>query len=411
MRLLRSRVVQRLSAPLRSHLRAHTTRIARHQLATVRAEHRGDVEQLAAEIADSVRQLDDGAGQLTETRRQLSATRKLLAETRGQLVDEVERSDRLAALLAETRTQLDGVSVRSDALEPILAATRAGLDATRADVDATRAGLDARVDDLQVVIDERSTGHELLFGADGRYLPRVIRADELIHLADELSQLAVADDVDRALAQSYRLLFELEIRGLGRVAGSVTNILARFAAVTLLDPANGDTLEIGTLFGLGAVGVARQLGRLGLDGHLTIVDPFLGYQLQPDHDATIDVSGTPATRRVVEQNLALGGVPPDRFRLIEGSSASQHTRAQAVDKRYGLIVIDGDHSEEAAYGDLLWAESLAAPGALVVLDDYRDDAWPGVEIALDRYIARAESSMTLIGSAATSAFLRAPAGH
>lgn len=407
MRLLSSRVAQRLSAPLRAHLRAHTTRIAREQLAATRAEHGADVERLAAEIADSVRQLDDGAGQLSETRRQLSATRKLLAETRGQLVEAVERSDLLADLLTETRTRLDDVSDRSDALASLLDAMRAGA----VEQDGRTTVLTARVDDLRAVSDERGTGLELLFGADGRYLSRVVRADELVQLADELSQLAAADDVDRALAQSYRLLFELEIRGLGRVAGSVTNILARFAAVTLLEPANGEALEIGTLFGLGAVGVARQLGRLGIDSHLTIVDPFLGYQLQPDHDATIDVSGTPATRTVVELNLTLGGVALDRFRLIEGSSASQDTRDQAADLRYGLIVIDGDHSEEAAYGDLLWAESLAAPGALVILDDYRDDSWPGVELALDRYLASAESTMTLIGSAATSAFLRAPAGR
>jgi predicted O-methyltransferase YrrM len=358
--------------------------------------------------------LDDGAGQLAQARRRLSVSRKLLAQTRGQLIEVVERSDRLAALLTETRMQLDEtrthlneVCDRWDALEILLDATRAA--AVEQDVRMTV--LNARVDDLQVVTDDRGTGHELLFGADGRYRSRVVRAAELLHLAEELSHLAAADDVDRALAQSYRLLFELEIRGLGRVAGSVANILGRFAAVALLHPANGDALEIGTLFGLGAVGIARQLSRQGLDGYLTIVDPFLGYQLQPDQDATMDVSGSPATQRVVEQNLALGGVPPDRFRLIEGSSASQEVRAAAADRRYGLIVIDGDHSEEAAYGDLLWAESLAAPGGLVILDDYRDDSWPGVELALDRYLAGADATMTLIGSAATSAFLRAPAGR
>ena len=115
---------------------------------------------------------------------------------------------------------------------------------------------------------------------------------------------------------------------------------------------------------------------------------------------------SPVTQAVVVTNLALGGVPTDHYRLIEGTSDAPEPHRAAGDRGYGLIVIDGDHSEEVAYNDLLWAESLAVPDALVILDDYDDPAWPGVAVALKRYMDRPESTLRLVGTAATTAFLR-----
>ena len=50
-----------------------------------------------------------------------------------------------------------------------------------------------------------------------------------------------------------------------------------------------------------------------------------------------------------------------------------------------MIVIDGDHAEQAAFEDLCWVENLIAPDGIVVLDDYNESRWPGVTKALDRY--------------------------
>lgn len=394
--LRKSRAVQGLSSPLRKHLGEHTTRIVRRHIDQLRTDNRREIDRLTAELAmlaegnslqsanlDAwVRLFEDTSVQLAETRTHLAATRKLLAETRGQMVEMADRTQHLEHQLAETRRLL-------------------------VEMADQRQLLGSRIDAVQAFTDEHAAGVELLLGARGRHVSRVVAADAVRELAAELATMSDGDDVITAITQAYRLLFELEIRGLGRFAGGVSNILGKLAAVSLLRPVTGDVLEIGTLFGVGAVGVARQLSRQGLDYHLTIVDPFAGHQVQPDLDETMDVSQTPATKLVVEENLALGGVAPERFRLIEGLSTSPEIRARASDKSYGLIVIDGNHSDEVAYNDLLWAQSVAAPGALVILDDYQDSTWPGVEAALERYLARTESTMVMIGSAATTAFLRA----
>ena len=52
---------------------------------------------------------------------------------------------------------------------------------------------------------------------------------------------------------------------------------------------------------------------------------------------------------------------------------------------------------------------MAAPGAIVIMDDFGDPKWPGVERATRRYLAEG-GRLELLGSAATSAYLRMPAG-
>ena len=47
------------------------------------------------------------------------------------------------------------------------------------------------------------------------------------------------------------------------------------------------------------------------------------------------------------------------------------------------------------------------PGALVLLDDVGDPAWPGVAEALAEYRSRSGATLDLVGTAGTTAFLRA----
>ncbi|CAM5509319.1 Class I SAM-dependent methyltransferase OS=Streptomyces griseomycini OX=66895 GN=FHS37_001409 PE=4 SV=1 [Streptomyces griseomycini] len=71
-----------------------------------------------------------------------------------------------------------------------------------------------------------------------------------------------------------------------------------------------------------------------------------------------------------------------------------------------MIVVDGDHSAEGVARDLEWAEEIAAPGAIVVLDDFGDPKWPGIKEALDKHLT-GDTRFTYLGKAALSAFLRA----
>ncbi|MFC7220733.1 class I SAM-dependent methyltransferase [Streptomyces polyrhachis] len=250
---------------------------------------------------------------------------------------------------------------------------------------------------------------DLLLGSEGRGLARTPTAHQLARLADQITETtgAQAGHARRNTAQAFRTLVALEALGVGRIAGGTLNICGKLATVPLLRPPNGEVLEIGTLYGLFAAALTRTLQRSGLAPEVTIVDPLAGTQLQPDAAADRpDPSGTPVRRAAVLENLALAGAAGQRARIQPGFSEDPEVRAAVSDRAYGVIIIDGDHSRDGVLADLRWAEEIAAPGGVVVLDDYGDPSWPGVAEALEVHL-KGESRFTLLGRVANSAFLRA----
>jgi hypothetical protein len=339
-------------------------------------------------------------------RKQVAPVRADVAKLRTEWNHERQRSIESAIAIEEIRATLQ----RDKGWEAAVAGLAANVETIRSRVDERDQA--ERLADLQrreldaVLANYRGT-FDALFGPTGRHVTRFVLEDEITQLVEEFSFVDDRDAVVVAVHQAYRLLIELELRGLGRFAGSTPNVVAKLAALAVLPLPSDEVLEIGTLFGLGAVGVVRQLARREMAASITIVDPFAGHQVQPDRGDENDVSHTPATRSVVEANLALGGVSRKRYRLVEGLSGDDSVRSAISDRRYGLIVIDGNHSEEAALDDLLIAEQLAADDGLVLLDDYRDPAWPGVEKALDHYLRRDGARLSVVGTVATTAVLRA----
>ncbi|MFE9258483.1 class I SAM-dependent methyltransferase [Streptomyces sp. NPDC006879] len=247
---------------------------------------------------------------------------------------------------------------------------------------------------------------ELLYGKDGRLNDRMPSRQAFKKLADEIAAVAGRPGAWNETAQAFRTLVEVESRGVGRIAGSTANILGKLATTPLLGPPQGEILEIGTLYGLFAGGLVRQLLRRGLDYQLTIVDPLAPVQLQPGMEITRDPSGTPITEAVVRANLRYAGVESQRIRLHRGFSEDPTVREALSDRLYGVIVIDGDHTRDGVARDLEWAEQIAATGAIVVLDDYGDARWPGVREAADAHLAD-KTRMKWVGRVSTSAFLRA----
>ncbi|MEV7414343.1 class I SAM-dependent methyltransferase [Streptomyces sp. NPDC089919] len=260
--------------------------------------------------------------------------------------------------------------------------------------------------ELLVTQQSRPFSYDLLYGKDGRLSDRMPSRETFKKLSDEIAAVAGRPGAWTETAQAFRTLVEVESRGVGRIAGSTVNILGKLTTTPLLGPPNGDILEIGTLYGLFAGGMVRQLLRRGLAYRLTIVDPIAPVQLQPGVEINRDPSGTPITEEIVRANLALAGVAEDRLRLHRGFSQDEAVREALSDRRYGVIVIDGDHSREGVARDLEWAEQIAATGAVVVLDDFGDARWPGVQEATEAYLA-GRTRMKLVGKVATSAFLRA----
>ncbi|SFC81383.1 class I SAM-dependent methyltransferase [Streptomyces aidingensis] len=245
------------------------------------------------------------------------------------------------------------------------------------------------------------------YGPEGRR-DRRVRPGQLRRLASEVADVSGVSSAARETVTAYRTLLEVENRGVGRIAGGTANIVGKLAAVPLLRPPNGEILEIGCLYGLFAGALVRQVLRTGLDYHLTLVDPVATRQIQNGHEGRgEDASGTPISESLIRANLALSGVDDGRLRLCRGFSQDEAVRAAAGDRRYGLVVIDGDHAREGVLADLEWVENIVVPGAVVVLDDYGARQWPGVEEATDEYLKRGDARLRWVGQVATSAFLRA----
>jgi hypothetical protein len=260
--------------------------------------------------------------------------------------------------------------------------------------------------DTEVTEKQRLT-FELLVGPSGRGISRMVAKGSLERLYGEVA--ALSGDrraAERNVATAYRLLIALESLGVGRVAGGTMNICGKLGTIPLLDPPNDEILEIGTLYGMFSTGLVRMMERAGRSPGLTIVDPFAGVQLQPGTTVRPDPTGTPVDEHAVRTNLALAGPAGTAARIRQGFSEDPDTRAAVSDRSYGVIVVDGDHSAKGVRQDLQWAEEIAAPGAIVVLDDYGDPGWPGIKEAMDDHL-REDTRLTYLGKAAHSAYLRA----
>lgn len=249
---------------------------------------------------------------------------------------------------------------------------------------------------------------DLLLGSRARGLSRIVHQGPLDRLQSEVAALAGDRDAAvRNVATAFRLLVALESLGVGRIAGGTMNICGKLGTIPLLAPKDNDEiLEIGTLYGMFSTGLIRMMERDGRSPSVTIVDPFAGVQLQPGTPERPDPSGAPVDEHAVRTNLALAGPAGAAARIQRGFSEDPETRAAVSDRSYGVIVVDGDHSAEGVLADLQWAERIAAPGAVIVLDDYGDPKWPGIKEALDKHLA-GETRFTYLGKASLSAYLRA----
>ncbi|HEY8984773.1 MAG TPA: class I SAM-dependent methyltransferase [Streptomyces sp.] len=254
---------------------------------------------------------------------------------------------------------------------------------------------------------DRQRPMELFFDGTGRGVSRMPGGE---HLDKAIGELTVVtgdrEGAERAVAQAFRLLIAVEALGVGRIAGGTMNIVGKLSAVPLLDPPNDDVLEIGTLYGMFSAALIRMLERAGRDPKLTIVDPLAGTQLQPGTTMGDDATGTPVRGAAVRTNLALAGAAGTAARIQQGFSEDPEVRALVSDRKYGVVIVDGDHSANGVAQDLEWVEEIIAPGGIVVLDDFGHPKWPGIKEAFDQHMA-GETRLEFLGSVAHSGYLRA----
>ncbi|WNI17949.1 class I SAM-dependent methyltransferase [Actinacidiphila sp. ITFR-21] len=313
---------------------------------------------------------------------------------------------RPAASLVDQRVQRPVSRLRKD-LDRAAYGDREAREALRRELDGLREELGSlreEVTGLRV----RQFAFDLLFERVGRSGNRTPTRQEHEELVREIAAVSGKDArfARRDAAAAFRSVIALESLGLGRLAGTTANVCGKLAAIPLLDPPNGDVLEIGTLFGLFSAAMLRMMHRAGVEPRLTVVDPLAGSQLQPGTASGAEPTGTPVRLDVVRANLALGGTAGELARVHQGLSGDPAVREAVSDRKYGVIVVDGDHTAAGVAADLEWAELIAAPGGIVVLDDYGDPGWAGVQEAADEHLA-GPTRFEMLGRVATSAFLRA----
>lgn len=150
----------------------------------------------------------------------------------------------------------------------------------------------------------------------------------------------------------------------------------------------GICLEVGTAAGGTLCEMLGWLGRRRR-GRFVVVDS-MGY--------------FPNQAAVFWDNLRRHGFGRSTVDLRVKTSAAALTESEGRGERFGLILVDGDHSRRAASIDMAWAKLLAEGGLLLVHDDA--PGFPGVRFAVDVYV-RSDPSFQLLGTRGSlSAFKR-----
>jgi len=158
----------------------------------------------------------------------------------------------------------------------------------------------------------------------------------------------------------------LEYICIGRTAGTITTHLLRVLAARSLEGNTLDVLEVGTLFGIGAIEIYdNSLGSFD-NIHLTVIDPLDNFY----GEALDCYTRIPVTREILEANMKRCAIPESDYTIIQKLSHDEDAIREASQRRYDILVIDGDHTYEGVKKDYTNYRPLVKAGGYIVFDDY-----------------------------------------
>lgn len=140
----------------------------------------------------------------------------------------------------------------------------------------------------------------------------------------------------------------------------------------------GDVAEIGVHHGRFFI----LLSNLRSDGEqATAIDVFEDQHLNIDHSGH-------GNRQIFERNLAIFSIS-DATTIIKSDSI-----ALTADTFFAgrpatpvrLFSIDGSHTAHHTYSDICFAASVLADGGVIILDDFYNADWPGVQEGFYRFM-------------------------
>jgi predicted O-methyltransferase YrrM len=163
----------------------------------------------------------------------------------------------------------------------------------------------------------------------------------------------------------YRPWHEVALKPGGRLIR--TSVTAEEAGVLAGLARNRHCLEIGSAYGFTAIVMAMNGAR-----SVVAVDPHKPHE----------TNEFAATLPAMEQNLEAYGVR-DKVLIVLGTSAGLLPEMADQGRRFGLVLIDGDHEQAQVAADAAMALQLLGPGGVLAGHDYGNCATPGVANALD----------------------------
>ena len=193
--------------------------------------------------------------------------------------------------------------------------------------------------------------------------------DDLLALtAGDLQEIMTSPQIDRAWNSCAPVLAELcQIEDLKTGGVNPGDRRALFYLVSALRPKN--VLEIGTHVGASTIHIAAALesnyGEVGT-GRLVTVDIE---DVNDSPTAAWKVAGLPLSAR-------------HRIERLKGRADVTFVTATSLDflarsnDRFDCIFLDGDHSADAVFAELVRAPSRLNPGSVIILHDFFPDHRP-----------------------------------
>ncbi|MEM9741769.1 MAG: FkbM family methyltransferase [Pseudomonadota bacterium] len=208
------------------------------------------------------------------------------------------------------------------------------------------------------------------------------------HLSEQIVERIVSDwapKLELTLSQNELQYMAHRIRTLesiclGRIATTIENAVIRSVIALSLGRERVRVLEIGTLFGLGAIALYDALVGKARSIHLTLIDPLSGYYRLQEAD---HMTGESVSYSTLSRNLTLASIPPTDYQIIQGRSEEAEVLSTISEQSFDLILIDGDHSREGVKRDFENYVGHLKPGGLLLFDDYGVPEWADITEYVD----------------------------
>lgn len=164
-------------------------------------------------------------------------------------------------------------------------------------------------------------------------------------------------------------------------------VLLRELRRTISDDITGDVVELGCYMGETSVHLAKTLHELSSGKRLFIYDSFEGLPPKNSEDASpagdqFKSGELQATKKDVIKRLKRAGCSD--VRVIK--AWFNELDADDLPEKISFAFLDGDFYQSVKDSlQLVWGK--LTPGAVVVIDDYRNEALPGATKAVDEWVS------------------------